>query len=397
MIKKRKLNCLAPDIVFYCEELVAMIGSFGDWSDLLNTSQVSKTLQSLVRLTDVLVTLHTTSHWQAFIASKTDIRKLKSIGLTDEALLSLCRTFRPIQHLDFNQSSEITDHGLSLLPCLSQLQYLHLAYCEVTDISLPYIGQLLQLQSLDLTDCGITDAGLPYVQFLVNLRHLVLDNCWHLTTLEPLRPLLELEQLSVKDCSRLTDDGVQSIGTLPRLLVLDLSGCYSLSDNLHFEGWRRLQKLVLSYCTLMAVDRFQHENLLLLDLGGTSIADRGLEQLGSLKQLQALNLNDCSEITDQGLHHLRGLIHLRYLNLNLCSSITDAGLCSLETLPALTCLDLGCCEITDVGLKTVQRMTQLQHVDLTGCSQVLEIVASMTILVDVWDVHTQCYTYHFNL
>ena len=53
-------------------------------------------------------------------------------------------------------------------------------------------------------------------------------------------------------------------------------------------------------------------SLLTLKLAVTSVTEVGLEQLGSLRQLQELNLW-YDQITDAGLKHPKPLVHLRTL------------------------------------------------------------------------------------
>ena len=407
MLKRQKTSHSAKDTVFQCEELLSLIGGFADWRDWLQVSLTSTSMITMVVLSDKLVTLNITNRWPAFLETRKDIRRLKSVTLTDEVLMKLCMSSRPMELLDFNHSPYITDKGLPRIAQLWRLQQLHLGYCGISDESLLFIAGLSSLQLLDLTDCEITNVGVDKLQPLIHLEVLILGSCSKITTLKPIRHLQKLTKLDVSDCSRLNDHGLLFIGTLTNLLELNLSGCYLLSDNLPFLGQlKKLKRLTLSYCSAIATHAPQHIGqlleLTLLDVSGTSISNTGLKFLGSMKTLKCLNLSDCSEITDEGLYHIQGLCNLRYLNVNLCCSITDWGLSFIAALPELYCLDVGLCsEITDAGLESVLSLPKIQHVDVTGCrlitcNAVIEArKRNLKVFENVWAMNTQCYRYHF--
>ena len=82
------------------------------------------------------------------------------------------------------------------------------------------------------------------------------------------------------------------------------------------------------------------KNLAIVDLGFCSrVTDRGMKELGVLKNLSALNLRR-TYISDAGLRELRALKNLAYLDLAF-TKITDAGLKELGEFENLVCLDLS--------------------------------------------------------
>ena len=72
----------------------------------------------------------------------------------------------------------------------------------------------------------------------------------------------------------------------------------------------------------------------LLSDGSPSITDDGLESLGRLVCLEALDL-EWAVVSDAGLRHLAGLSRLRWLDLSFCRGFSEAGLQALRSaLPA---------------------------------------------------------------
>ena len=72
----------------------------------------------------------------------------------------------------------------------------------------------------------------------------------------------------------------------------------------------------------------------LLSDGSPSITDDGLESLGRLVRLEALDL-EWAVVSDAGLRHLTGLSRLRWLDLSFCRGFSEAGLQALRSaLPA---------------------------------------------------------------
>ena len=84
-----------------------------------------------------------------------------------------------------------------------------------------------------------------------------------------------------------------------------------------------------------------------LNLRGTEVTDKGLEQLKELKSLVRLHL-ERTKITDAGLAHLAALENLEYLNL-YGTEITDAGVQSLAGSKKLKRLYVWQTKMTEEG------------------------------------------------
>ncbi len=84
-----------------------------------------------------------------------------------------------------------------------------------------------------------------------------------------------------------------------------------------------------------------------LNLRGTEVTDKGLEQLKDLKSLVRLHL-ERTKITDAGLAHLAALENLEYLNL-YGTEVTDAGVQSLAGSKKLKRLYVWQTKVTEEG------------------------------------------------
>ena len=97
-------------------------------------------------------------------------------------------------------------------------------------------------------------------------------------------------------------------------------------------------------------------NLHAIDLEDcTGLSNSGLAPLSSLRNLHRLNLRSCDQLTDEGLAHLSSL-SLHTLDLSCCDQLTDEGLAHLSSLPLHT-LDLRYCTgVTDTAREALRSM-----------------------------------------
>jgi hypothetical protein len=96
--------------------------------------------------------------------------------------------------------------------------------------------------------------------------------------------------------------------------------------------------------------------------GSPRFSDDDLVHVGTLHQLQELNLEN-SNITDDGLLHLSGLKKLRTLYL-AGTHVTDEGLQRLTTMEDLEELTLAFCNIKDDGVDYLQQLPSLKLLNL---------------------------------
>jgi hypothetical protein len=169
--------------------------------------------------------------------------------------------------------------------------------------------------------------------------------------------MLKLQYLSLSDCNRITDAGLQHIAKLLELQHLDLSNCSRITD----AGLVHVSQL----------HRLHH-----LDLGwNQKIHDHGLSYLSKLTKLQGLELHCCDELTNACISYISTLTSLRRLTLSFCEGISDVTVVHItEHLQQLIYLSLnGCTKITDASLRHLINLTQLQQIHLNCCPAITAV------------------------
>lgn len=137
--------------------------------------------------------------------------------------------------------AQVTDVGLDHLASLTNLKELALGGNKLTDAGLQSLRYLTALTSLDLagiqrTDSGLwsislTDLGVNAIATLKNLRELRLDGMpVSGRSLEKLKTLTKLENLSLQGCKRIGDDASPVIASWPALKAVDLKGTAMSAD-----------------------------------------------------------------------------------------------------------------------------------------------------------------------
>lgn len=171
-----------------------------------------------------------------------------------------------------------------------------------------------RLKRLDLHDSSISDEDLEVVAGLQDLEWLDLSATLHPTPYKP----------------RITDAGLASLASLPRLGYLNLHGNPITDPGLeHLRFLPRLERL---------------------QLGGTEVSGAGLRHLTGLKWIRL----DATPLKDEGLSHLQSITGLEQLY--LCdTAISDAGLGQLTGLKRLRELILDGTRVTATGLSSLKQ------------------------------------------
>ena len=188
------------------------------------------------------------------------------------------------------------------------------------------------------------------VNCMPRLEVLNLSGCYNLSEaiLEHAlnRELPCLKSLNVSLCREVTDNSLGKIAThCKNLEELNLAGCSRISNSgilLISWGLKSLKRLNLRSCK--RISDFGIESML--------AGDQGSWVTGFHPNLEELVLQDCQKITDETLNHIStGLPGLRKLNLSFCVNITNSGLRCLSDMPSLKELNLTSCDnISDVGM-----------------------------------------------
>ncbi|CAH8452297.1 unnamed protein product [Schistosoma turkestanicum] len=227
---------------------------------------------------------------------------------------------------------------------------------------------------------------------------------------------LNLREIAIVDCIKVTDNLLQHLIPLPYLTVLKLSGCESLTDHgiklltdgiyaenlkelylarchkltdkaIHTMSVRllNLAYLSLASCPLISDAAFellgQVQKLWQINLNSTKLGDRGLSALGSLPKLRELKVSKCTAITDFGLQKFAHLaINLEYIDLSFCHNVTNNGIKTLSfCCHFLTIINLaGCNLLTDMAVQYISGVCHyLKFLDLSGCQLITETSLSL--------------------
>ncbi|CAL5355455.1 unnamed protein product [Camellia sinensis] len=165
----------------------------------------------------------------------------------------------------------------------------------------------------------------------------------------------KLVNLDLGRCNKITDEALQAIGSATSLRVLNLQGCWLITDRglaslASGSLSRTLKKLVIAEC-----DR---------------ITDDGLLHLREFHCLEELNLGECGpKVTDTGGVVIAGIQTLKRLNFSWLINLSDATLVAL----AQNCLNLeavdltGCESITGYGIRAFVNHEALKELVLVSC------------------------------
>ncbi len=213
---------------------------------------------------------------------------LSTVRFSDAILKEIAHLDQTIElRLDFVPFEDSHVAKLSPLKKLSTIWFLHTA---ITNKSLRQLATMPSLQHLVLKKTDITDGGLVHLSDLKDLRTLLLP-------------------------SEITDNGLEELAKLERLLHLDISNTKVTDKGLEFVGGM--------------------SNLQTLCLNDTAVGDNGLKHLSNLSNLRTLYLSG-TKVTDKGIANLEKLTNLDYLEIR-DNSVTDAGLQKLRAaVPACT-------------------------------------------------------------
>ena len=177
-----------------------------------------------------------------------------------------------------------------------------------------------------------------------------------------------LTELDLGRCSGITDQALESIGSANSLRVLNLRGCWMITDSgmamlANGSPARTLKKLIIAECE--------------------RITDNGISLLRQISCLEELNLAECGPaVTDTGGVTLAGIPNLKRLNLSWLVNISDVTLTAIaEHCRKLMTLDLTGCEfITGEGIRGFVDHESLEELVLVSCVNVLQSDVEMLVL-----------------
>ena len=280
--------------------------------------------------------------------------------------------------LVFDNTKYENDHVQLTDSCINGsddvLQWLSLRRIPIVKFSCPFHCsdhhlELLSNMGAQLTSVEIncirtiTDQGLKALSraSASSLRSITLQGYSTNITSEGLLDLSRCSNISTFQLNSyaISGEGLHHITHgLSHLEVLDLNGCYELTD----DALRGMRCPLLTTLLLRGCQKVTHEGLRFISEGCQSLAyldirycnqieDTAIEFISRCRSLRHLDVMSCS-VTDIGLMHLsQGCALLKYLNVDNCYDITSVGMMHLANgCPSLEHLSVRFCEITDEGL-----------------------------------------------
>ncbi|XP_033049565.1 dynein regulatory complex subunit 6 isoform X3 [Trachypithecus francoisi] len=231
--------------------------------------------------------------------------------------LSTCK----LRKIRFEGNKRVTDASFKYIDKnYPNLSHIYMADCKgITDSSLRSLSPLRQLTVLNLANCvRIGDMGLK--QFLdgpasIRIRELNLSNCVQLSDASVMK-LSErcpnLNYLSLRNCDHLTAQGIGYIVNIFSLVSIDLSGTDISNEGLNvLSRHKKLKELSVSECYRIT------------DVG-IQITDSAMEMLSAkCHYLHILDISGCVLLTDEILEDLQiGCKQLRILKMQYCTNIS---------------------------------------------------------------------------
>ena len=152
---------------------------------------------------------------------------------------------------------------------------------------------------------------------------------------------LQLRELSISDCSQITDFGLYELAKLgPNLRYLSVAKCDQISD----AGVKQIARLCY---------KLRYLNV----RGCEAVSDEAIEMLArSCSRLRSLDLGKC-DVTDVGLKMLsENCPNLKKLSVKSCEMVSDRGIqCVAYYCRGLQQLNIQDCPITQEGYRMVKK------------------------------------------
>jgi hypothetical protein len=220
-----------------------------------------------------------------FTASLTVLDLRGSQHLTDSGLLQLTG-LNNLEEVRLDNCHSLVGYGLLVCSLSTMLRTVSLSNCRrLTDEAVINISHLLSLENLFLDGCRcITDRSLSAIGDMGALRRLDISRCDLITDkgLESLENLISLEEICLGWCRLITDSGIDCVTRQPHrdqnLRILDVARCAITNDGMdHIGRLRALEVLDINGCT---------------DISGSALATT----LGRLEHLTNLNASYCPNI-----------------------------------------------------------------------------------------------------
>ncbi|XP_037692401.1 dynein regulatory complex subunit 6 [Choloepus didactylus] len=305
----------------------------------LTDNCIKALVEKCLRLTSVVFTGAPHISDCAFKALSTcNLRKIRFEGnkrITDACFKFIDKHYPNINHIYMVDCKGITDGSLKSLSPLKQLTVLNLANCiRIGDVGLRQFldGPVSsKIRELNLSNCiHLGDASIVKLsEWCSNLTYLNLRNCEHLSDLgiEHIISICSLVSLDVFGTG-ISNEGLMTLSRHKKLKELSLSECYKITDEgiqAFCKGSLNLEHLDISYCFQLSDQIIKALAIYCIRLTSLSIAgcpqitDSAMEMLSAkCCYLHILDISGCILLTDLE----RGCKQLRILKMRYCRNIS---------------------------------------------------------------------------
>ncbi|XP_039373609.1 dynein regulatory complex subunit 6 isoform X5 [Mauremys reevesii] len=322
------------------ERAVLQIFHYINLIDLARCAQVSRTWMLLTQASSIWTDIDFSSvkhkmqdktlinilkKWRPYVV-RLNLRGCSSLHWPSFKSISECKN---LQDLNVSECQGLNDESMRLISegCPALL-YLNLSYTDITNGTLRLLSR-------------ISDAGLR--SFLegssgTKLRELNLTNCIHVTDASLMKIAQRchnLAYLNMRYCESVTDTGIEALGNMTSLISIDISGTTVSDMSLAALGHtRRMKELSVSECrkiTDMGIQKFCQgaKDLEYCDVSYCfQLTNETVKALAfNCHQLTSLNIAGCHKMTDLCVQYLSGVCHyLHFLDISGCVHLTDKTL-----------------------------------------------------------------------
>lgn len=223
----------------------------------------------------------------------------------------------------------------------------------------PIIGQLSELDGLTITASDLRKDEFNKIDKLTNLKRLTIINCKFLPAqLAPLAALTNLEHLDV--LFSITEESdewrAEQLGELSAAEQAEFERLIALPRS----NERTIRTAIITDRSIPALRGLS--NLKTLRLANTFLTGDGLKQLGTLENLEEVEIGVLGISPDAAkvFRNMPKLRTLRYFN------VSDAVVAELATLENLQELDIWCAGVTDAGAAELAKLTKLKRLEIRG-------------------------------
>jgi hypothetical protein len=268
---------------------------------------------------------------------------------------------------------------LSFLPIsqIFQLSKTSTVFLKCARIAVEKIG----MDFTTIPSFMITDEFLLEIVKRLRAKKFVIPFAQRLTDSGLIQALEDLKEISLEGNLKFASDRLMDIIALknPNLEAINLSGCIKTSFQglkTLIYGCSNLKVLKVGSMNKLAVNGeflklLEKTNIHTLGLNNCLLQDQDMVILAEAlnSKLFDLDLSYCESIKDEGIQMLvRKCQNIRRLKLYGLPEISDASLSQLGSLSNLQDLDLSMCvKITDSGIENLVKAGSLRHLKLYGC------------------------------